>query len=89
LRRGLNLKGNLPRLHNNLLLAIAWQGDYVRAVAVRGSIPLSVALNNVGYVALLRNDNAAAAKLFQQALDASSSWYPRAAANLAAVQGSP
>lgn len=87
--RGLSLKAGLPRLRNNLLLAIAWQGDYARALAARNDIPLPVALNNIGYIALLREDREAAVKMFQQAMDASPVWYPQAAANLAAARQSP
>ena len=81
-RQGLKLEPGMIRLRNNLLLAISWQGDYERAVEARGDIPLHVALNNVGYIALLRKDYDVSARLFQRAIDASPGWYERAAANL-------
>lgn len=70
------------RLRNNLIQAVAWQGDYERALGLRGDIPLHVALNNVGYIAVLRNDRTTAIRLFQEAIDASPNWYRTAAANL-------
>lgn len=81
-RQGLRLQPGMIRLRNNLVLAIAWQGDYERAVEARGDVPLHVALNNTGYIALLRADYEDAMKLFQRAIDTSPSWYERAAANL-------
>lgn len=70
-------------LHANLVLAIAWQGDYARAVTEASRRQArEEALNNVGYVALLRKDYKLAIRYFEQAIEASPRWYPRAAANL-------
>lgn len=82
LNYGLKLDPSNIRLRNNLIQAIAWQGQYDRALTMRGDIPLHVALNNVGYIAMLRKDMSGAAGLFQKALDASPTWYAMAAANL-------
>lgn len=44
--------------------------------------PREEALNNIGYIALLKKDYRSAISYFEQALEASPRWYPRAAANL-------
>lgn len=83
LNRALALAPDAPRLQGNLVLAIAWQGDFERAVQqARQWQSEPSALNNVGYVALLRGDIDVAIRYFQLALDRSPTWYPRAAANL-------
>lgn len=82
-RDGLALSPGSLRLHANLVLALAWQGEYGRALTVAlEQQPREVALNNIGYVALLRRDYDAAIRHFEAALEASPRWYVRAAANL-------
>lgn len=82
-RDGLRAAPDGTHLHANMVLAIAWQGDYSRAVseAVERQ-PQEEALNNVGYIALLRKDYKTAISYFEKAIEASPRWYPRAAANL-------
>jgi Flp pilus assembly protein TadD len=82
LNQALNRTPDNERVRNNLMQAVAWQGEYERAVGLRGGMPLHVALNNVGYIAALRQDHRAAARFYQQALDLSPSWYKTAALNL-------
>lgn len=82
-RDGLAQAPGSARLHANLVLALAWQGEYARALTVAlEQQPREVALNNIGYVALLRRDYDAAIRHFEAALEASPRWYVRAAANL-------
>lgn len=83
LQEALVRKPGAPRINANLAVAIAWQGDYERAtrVAMR-TASQHVAYNDVGYIALLRGDAAAAVGYFQAAIDQSPAWFPRAAANL-------
>lgn len=79
----LALSPNAPRLRGNLVLALAWQGDYARAIRyARQWQSEASALNNVGYIALLRGEFDTAIRYFEQALERSPTWYPRAAANL-------
>lgn len=82
-RDGLRAAPDGNYLHANLVLAIAWRGEYARALveALRRQ-PREEALNNIGYIVLLRKDYRAAISYFEQALEASPRWYPRAAANL-------
>lgn len=83
LSQALALAPEAPRLRGNLVLAIAWQGDYDRALRhARQWQSEPGALNNVGYIALLRGDLDLAIRYFEQALERSPTWYPRAAANL-------
>lgn len=82
-REGLRAAPDGAYLQSNLVLAIAWQGEYGRALveAMRRQ-PREEALNNIGYIALLKKDYRAAISYFEQALEASPRWYPRAASNL-------
>lgn len=83
LSHALTLAPDAPRLHGNLVLAIAWQGDFERALRqAKQWQPEPSALNNVGYIALLRGDVDVAIRYFELALERSPAWYPRAAANL-------
>ncbi len=79
----LSRKPSAPRINANLAVAIAWQGDYERALRIaRRTAAEGVAYNDVGYIALLRGDATIAAGYFQQAIDKSPSWFERAAVNL-------
>lgn len=82
-REGLRSAPDGAYLHANFVLAIAWQGAYERALveAVKRQ-PREEALNNIGYIALLKKDYRTAISYFHQAIDTSPRWYPRAAANL-------
>lgn len=88
LNEGLARKPDSRRLVANLSVAIAWQGDYDRALrtATQHGIEDYVAYNDVGYIAMLRGDNRAAVDMFRKALDKSPAWYERASVNLERAQ---
>jgi Flp pilus assembly protein TadD len=67
---------------SNLRIALAWQGKYDEALVGTLAGTQADALNNVGYVALLRGDQQAAQKYFAQAMEASPTYHQRAARNL-------
>ena len=67
---------------SNLRLALAWQGRYQEALAGAQSEELAAALNNVGYVAMLRGDYVAAEAYLTRAMEASPSHYEAAMRNL-------
>jgi len=74
LREGLRGAPRDPRLRNNLGLALAWQGRYEDALEVmEPALGGAEAANNVGYIALLSGDGAAALRYFDRALEL----YPR------------
>lgn len=71
------------RFNANLAVAIAWQGDYERALhTARRTATDYAAYNDIGYIALLRGDTAIAIDYFQEAIDRNPSWFERAATNL-------
>lgn len=83
LRGGLVYAPDFVRMKNNLGIALAWQGEYGEALEVISpAIGESVAFNNVGYIAMLREDYSKAIELFEQALQSSPTYYLRAAQNL-------
>ncbi len=84
--RALQLGGDNEGLRNNLMQAIAWQGDYSRSLRARGEVAQHVALNNIGYIALLRGDKDGAIRYLQQAIDQSPAWYGLAFSNLERAQ---
>ena len=66
----------------NLRIALAWQGQYDEALVGARPGDRADALNNVGYVAMLRGDQNAAQQYFSQALEISPVYHERAARNL-------
>ncbi len=66
----------------NLRIALAWQGRYDEAMVGADSTERSDALNNVGYIAMLRGDYEAAQKFLAQALAGSPTYHEQAARNL-------
>jgi len=66
----------------NLRIALAWQGQYDEALVGARPGDRADALNNVGYVAMLRGDQGAAQQYFSQALEISPTYHERAARNL-------
>ncbi|HET6160587.1 MAG TPA: tetratricopeptide repeat protein [Dongiaceae bacterium] len=66
----------------NLRIALAWQGQYDEALVGIHAGGRADALNNVGYVAMLRGDQKAAQQYFSQALEISPTYHERAAGNL-------
>lgn len=70
-------------LRNNLGMAVAWQGRYEDAVQIISAVlPEYAAMNNVGYVAMLRKDKDAAIQMFTKAIEMRPAFYVRAAQNL-------
>ncbi|HET6468517.1 MAG TPA: tetratricopeptide repeat protein [Geminicoccaceae bacterium] len=80
--RAVELAPRLAVAAANLRLALALQGHYDEALAGAGAGQRPDALNNVGYVALLRGDHARAEGLFLAAMEASPSFYQPAWLNL-------
>lgn len=78
--------GLLPA-KSNLRLSLAWQGRYSEALEGLAPEAAGDALNNVGYVALLRGDYDAAERYLTQALEASPIYHEAAAKNLELLKG--
>jgi Flp pilus assembly protein TadD len=78
----LRLNPKLAVARTNLQIALAWLGKYEQALAGVGPETLPRALNNVGYVAMLRGDYSVAETYFTRAMEASPSYDEQAAANL-------
>lgn len=70
----------------NLRLAMAWSGLYQRAVLGADKKDLPRALNNAGYVALLRGDYASAEALLLRAVETDAKYNIRAYRNLAYLE---
>lgn len=70
----------------NLRIALAWQGRYDEALAGLQSSERADALNNVGYVAMLRGEHRDAQRFFSQAMETSPTYHHGAAKNLEALK---
>lgn len=81
-QRVLTLDPTMEMTRANLRIAMAWQGKYDEALIGTQAGGRADALNNVGYVAMLRGDQQAAQKYFSQALEISPTYHERAARNL-------
>jgi Flp pilus assembly protein TadD len=81
-QRVLALDPTMDMTRANLRIAMAWQGKYDEALIGAQAGDRADALNNVGYVAMLRGDQQAAQKYFSQALEISPIYHERAARNL-------
>lgn len=77
----------LSAARTNLRLAMGLKGDYSRALASGPQEDRAALLNNVGYAALLRGDQAQAQLFFNQAMAAKGQYYSRAANNLETATG--
>jgi len=66
----------------NMRLTVAWQGRYSEALVGLKPGQFPSALNNVGFVAMQKGDLDVAKSCFVKAMEASPSYYPRAARNL-------
>jgi Flp pilus assembly protein TadD len=73
--------GLLPAT-SNLRLSLAWQGRYSEALEGLAPGTSGEALNNVGYVAMLRGDYEAAERYLSQAMEVSATYNEAAARNL-------
>jgi Flp pilus assembly protein TadD len=82
----LNKKPDLAEARTNLRLALAYGGDYDRAVAGGSSIDQAAFLNNAGFAAAMRGDYAGAEDLLNRAIKLKSEYYDRASENLKIVQ---
>jgi Tfp pilus assembly protein PilF len=82
LSRAVDIDPSLPGASRNLRLALAWNGEYARALVGATGKNLGEALNNVGYIALLRGDYAAAESYLSRAMDADASFNRLAWQNL-------
>ena len=82
LSRAVELDPSLPGASRNLRLALAWNGEYARALVGASGKNLGEALNNVGYIALLRGDYAAAESYLSRAMEADASFNRLAWQNL-------
>jgi Tfp pilus assembly protein PilF len=81
-QRVLEADPTMQMTRTNLRIALAWQGQYEEALVGAKAGDRADALNNVGYVAMLRGDQEAAQKYFSQALEISPVYHERAARNL-------
>ena len=82
LSRAVEIDPSLPGAARNLRLALASNGEYARALVGATGKNLGEALNNVGYIALLRGDYAAAESYLSRAMDADASFNRLAWLNL-------
>jgi Flp pilus assembly protein TadD len=80
--KALELAPGLAIAQTNLRLALAFEGRYLEALAGVPERSLPEALNNVGYIALVRGDHARAEAYFLRALEASPSFFEPAWRNL-------
>jgi Flp pilus assembly protein TadD len=82
----LRLDSKLSLARANLRIALAWQGKYSDALLGVHGADLPGALNNVGYVALMKGQHAEAEVYLARAVQASPSYYEKAVRNLEYVQ---
>jgi Flp pilus assembly protein TadD len=76
----------LETARSNLRIALAWQGRYNEALAGLALSGRADALNNVGYVAMLRGDYREAQQYFSQAQESSPTYHGGAVMNLEALR---
>ena len=78
----LKLDPNLTVARMNIRLTLAWLGRYVEAIAGTAKTELPAVLNNVGYIAMIKGEYAAAEAYFARAMELSPSFHEIAATNL-------
>lgn len=81
-RHALAIEPGLRRAHGNLRLALAWQGRYAEASADVARDEVPAVLNNLGYIALQRDELEIAEAYFVRAMQSSPSFYDKADRNL-------
>jgi Flp pilus assembly protein TadD len=81
-QQALRIDPALEAAGNNLVLAMALQGQYERALAASPAAGLPVALNNVGFAAIVRGDYDSAETYLVRAVQASPRYFERASENL-------
>lgn len=84
--QALRREPGLAPARENLRLALAWDGAYGQALAGVEQGGLARALNNVGFMALLRGDTASAETYFLRAIEVDPAFNKSAARNLAYLQ---
>ena len=84
--RAISLDPDMEMARANLRIALAWQGRYTEATTGLRAATRADALNNVGYVAMLRGDYRDAQRYFSQALEQSATYHDGAARNLEALR---
>jgi Flp pilus assembly protein TadD len=81
-RKALQLDSNLGVAKTNLRIALAWQGKYEEALSTVRPNELPRALNNVGYIAMLKGEYVLAEAYFTRAMELNPAYDARAATNL-------
>lgn len=84
--RALRLDSGFATARENLRLALAWQGDYRHALSGVGPAGQAEALNNVGYIALLRGDYANAEAYLLRAMEIDPQYNEIASRNLSYLE---
>lgn len=90
LREGVRYAPADSRVQGNLAMAVAWQGRYDEALKLlpsEGDNEVASAYNDIGYIAMQRNDLPSAIRMFEKALEASPTYHVRAAENLERARG--
>ncbi len=84
--RALKLDSKFAIARTNLRLALSWLGKYDEAVLGVSKRELPSALNDVGYIAMLRGDYATAEALLARALETSPRFHEKAWRNLKYIE---
>ena len=83
LGKGLRLAPKSKHIRSNLAIAQAWNGDYKDALVTSNTLMSEAeSYNNIGYIAMMREDFETAEDYFQQAIDMSPTFYHKAFVNL-------
>ncbi|MFQ5772990.1 MAG: tetratricopeptide repeat protein [Kiloniellaceae bacterium] len=83
LERAVRIDPGFVLARENLRLALAWQGKYLHALSGVPEKGRAKALNNIGFIALLRGDYANAEAFFLRAMELDPSYNEIASRNLA------
>lgn len=81
-RTALKMDAGLAVAKTNLRVALAWRGSYAEALSAVAPAELPQALNNVGYIAMLKGEYALAEAYFTRAMEANPAYDAQAASNL-------
>jgi Flp pilus assembly protein TadD len=84
--RALRLDPRFATARENMRLVLAWQGDYGHALSGVGPAGQAEALNNVGYIALLRGDYANAEAYLLRAMEIDPQYNEIASRNLSYLE---